>query len=303
MHFIWHALEIIGIRRVSRSLSSAPDPDAATRELFLTYGRRARCQGFDRLYLVMSFDCDTPEDIRAVEPLHAWLSEHGIKATYAVPGAMLRQGAAVYRRIADAGGEFINHGALPHAEWREGRYWSVTFYHELPPVQVAEDIQRGHDIVREVIGKAPIGFRAPHFGMFQLPAQREILYAKLRELGYRYSSSTMPELALKNGPVVDAGGLVEIPLSGTYAAPLILLDSWGRIESPYNPVVTDEYERLFIETVEYWLSLGIVGILNFYVDPSHVYNAKPFYHAIEFILEHQIPALNFSEILDLMKMG
>ncbi len=292
------ALELAGLIRTA---SLSPNPDAPTRELFLEYSRLARAQGFDRLYVILSFDCDTPEDIPAAEQLDAWLRARNIPATYAVPGAMLQQGSEVYRRIADTGAEFINHGALPHAEWRDGRYWSVTFYHEMSPAEVRADIRRGHEIVQQVVGKTPVGFRAPHFGLFQLPEQRTILYSALRELHYQYSTSTMPELAYQSGPVIDVNGLCEIPLSGSYASPLQILDSWGHVESPFHPVAKDEYADLFIQTVERLLALNVCGVLNYYVDPAHVQLSPAFYRAMEFLIERNVPSIQYGQLLEIAK--
>jgi len=61
------------------------------------YNSLAHQQGFNRLYLVLSFDCDTPEDAEAAKIIHSRLLEQGIKATYAVPGAQLEENAAVYQ--------------------------------------------------------------------------------------------------------------------------------------------------------------------------------------------------------------
>lgn len=267
--------------------------------LFLHYDRLARAQGFTRLCVLLSFDCDTPEDIDAAEKLDAWLSARGLKATYAVPGAQLQQGAAVFRRIADAGADFINHGARPHTEWHDGRYWSITFYHEMPPDQVLADIRDGHAICVDILGKTPIGFRAPHFGNLQTEEQRAMIYAALRELGYRFSSSTAPELALRQGPLIDMGGFYEIPLSGSYAAPLSVLDSWSCVESPYHPVIKQDYADLFIETVRRLLALNVAGLLNYYVDPAHVQTSKAFYQAMEYLIVNGVPAIEFGQALDM----
>jgi len=265
--------------------------------LFLNYSALAQQQGFGGLNILFSFDCDTPDDIPATEQLDKWLRARNIPATYAVPGAMLQQSAEVYRRIADTGAEFINHGALPHAEWRDGRYWSVTFYHEMSPHQVAEDIQRGHEIIEQVIGKAPVGFRVPHFGNFQKPEQREVIYTVLRELGYVYSSSTLPELGFRHGPAIDAGGLWEFPLSGTIAAPYSVFDSWSHVVSPYQPVVREEYGDLFIRTLARLLELEVCGVLNYYVDPAHVVQAPAFYRALEYLLARGVSAIRFDQAL------
>ena len=182
--------------------------------LWKAYGRKAKAQGFDRLYFALSCDCDTPEDAEAAARLHEWLTPRGMKATYAVPGEQLVAAAATYKRLAEDGAAFINHGARPHAEWRNGRYWSITFYHEMSPAQVVDDIKEGDRILREVIGRAPSGFRAPHFGLYQRPEELQTLHGALVGLGYRFSTSTVPALGLRRGPIVPMNGAAGIRTPG-----------------------------------------------------------------------------------------
>jgi peptidoglycan/xylan/chitin deacetylase (PgdA/CDA1 family) len=284
--------------RLSKSTVQAEPVEPSTPEMiFREYGRLAQQQGLNRLYVVLSFDCDTPEDIPAAETLHAWLSQRGVKATYAVPGAQLLQGADTYRRLIEAGAEFINHGARPHAEWREGRYWSMTFYNEMTVEEVVEDIQKGHEICRRVLGYFPVGFRAPPFGYYQSPEQREVLYSALGELGYVYSTSTLPAYGLKYGPVVRENGIMEISLSGSYVEPFTILDSWNNIVSPHEPVVQTLYADLFIQTVDKFLELGAPGVLNYYVDPAHVCQGSVFHQAVEHLLDRGVETLYFGDLL------
>jgi hypothetical protein len=297
-HPLWSVRQVIdNYSRKSQSENRSSQAD----ELFIKYGRMARAQGLSQLYVLLSFDCDTPEDITAAEHLDRWLRPRGIKATYAVPGAQLREGAEIFRKLAEMGSDFINHGGHPHAEWREGRYWSITFYHEMSSQEVVEDIQGGHEIFCRILGRTPVGFRAPHFGLFQAPEQHELIYDTLRKLGYHYSTSTLPEFGLNHGPLVDVGGLYEIPLSGSYAAPFSILDSWNYVESPYHPLVKSEYASCFIETVERFLTLGVPGVLNYYVDPAHVYKADPFYRAMEYLIEHNVQTIQFGWLLETVK--
>jgi hypothetical protein len=283
------------------NVQSESSASQTTNELFLKYGSLARAQGLNQLYVLLSFDCDTSEDIAAAEYLDSWLRPRDIKATYAVPGAQLQEGADIFRKLAEMGSDFINHGARPHAEWRDGRYWSITFYHEMSPQEVVEDITNGHEIFCRILQRTPVGFRAPHFGLFQAPEQRELIYSTLRNLGYRYSTSTLPELGLNHGPMVDMGELWEIPLSGSYASPFEILDSWSYVESPYNPTVKPEYVSYFMQTVEQLLVLGVSGVLNYYVDPSHVYKAEAFYRAIEYLLEKKVQTIKFGWLLERAK--
>src|SRR5712691_4605744 len=77
--------------------------------------------GLDRLYMVMSLDCDTTDDIRVAWDLNSRLLDMGIKPVYAVPGELLQEGEKVYRRIAETGAEFLNHGYTKHARFDETR--------------------------------------------------------------------------------------------------------------------------------------------------------------------------------------
>ena len=184
-------------------------------------------------------------------------------------------------------------------EWRDGRYWSTTFYAKMSPEEVVEDIKRGHDIFCQVFGKAPVGFRAPHLGTYQSEEQRALIYDTLKELGYRYSTSTIPKFGLDHGPVVDVGDLYEIPLSGSYAGPFTILDSWSNIQSPEKPVVKSEYASLFIQTVDRLLDLSIPGVLNYYVDPAHVVNSEAFYQAVEYLIKRDVQTIEFETLLAL----
>jgi hypothetical protein len=268
--------------------------------LFRRYGKLAQMQGFDRLYIILSFDCDSPEDIPAAKIIHSYLNERGLKGTFAVPGHLLKEGADVYRRLSEDGADFINHGALPHVEKRNGRYWSKTFYNEMSVGEVIEDIKDGHQIFNSVIGHPPIGFRAPHFGTILNPLLIKNIYRVLQELKYQYSSSTMPISGYRFGPVQKINGLHEIPLSGSYNHPLDVLDSWSNVISPYNPIVKNEYAVQLIQTVEHLMNLNVGGVLNYYVDPAQVIENESFFRALDFLVERDVPSLYYPELIEML---
>ncbi len=261
----------------------------------------AKRLGIDRLYLILSFDSDTSEDIPASEKIFRWLRSHDIKATFAVPGVQLREGRKVYQRLADEGAEFINHGALPHTEWREGRYWSITFYRDLPEKEVVNDIREGHKIVRDVTGKTPLGFRAPHFGLFERSRELKLIHRTAKDLGYRFTTTTTPAYSLKHGPLWRSDGVWEIPLSGSYKYPLSVFDSWSNVISPYQPVIKNEYHDMFLQTLNWFTKMGLPGILNYFVDPAHVGNSDLFYKCMNVIVDRKIPSIHYSEVLDLVE--
>lgn len=299
MELVGQRGEAVVMARVLRRLfghrpasTTAAEPEPHNIAVLRRYVEHARAAGVDRLYLVLTFDCDTDLDIDAAPALDRDLRRRGIHAGYAVPGAQLEKGASTWRQIADAGAEFLNHGARAHAEFRDGRYWPITFYEKLGEAEVVADVTRGHELVASIIGTAPVGFRAPHFGSFQQPAQLQLLYRTLRPLGYRYCSTTIPAMALTRGPVVATDGMFELPTMGSYRYPETLLDSWTYLVDRTNYALGEEYFELFEETVRRMSELGMPGLLTYYADPSHVAGQAPFERALDVIDRFQIPTLH-----------
>jgi hypothetical protein len=195
--------------------------------LFNQYCRQALAAGIDRLYYVLSFDCDAPEDIVAAMRLHQKLLKIGVQCVYAVPGELLERGAGVYREIAESGGEFLNHGYRQHVSWDAGQncYSSWNFYERLSYAEIVEDIRLGDAAIQHILGRPACGFRTPHFGTFQRSSQLRLLHSILRRLGYQFSSSTTPYWGFRSGPVFSRVGLPEFPVSGMFTHPLRILDS------------------------------------------------------------------------------
>jgi hypothetical protein len=246
------------------------------------HAARARRAGLDRPYLVLSFDCDTPEDAEVAPALHRELMEMGVLAAYAVPGLVLRGGRDAYREIAATGAEFLNHGHDHHAEWSDelGRWVSRWFYDTLAPEEIRADVESGHADVRDVVGIEPAGFRAPHFGTFQQPSQLRFLHSVLSDLGYRYSSSTVPVHGFRDGPAFDRFGLLELPVSGMASSPLTILDSWGCFAAPDRTLGPADYEREATALADAVGAAG-AGVINCYADPSHVAGRPEFLAAVE----------------------
>jgi peptidoglycan/xylan/chitin deacetylase (PgdA/CDA1 family) len=259
------------------------------------YASLCEAAGVDRLYLLLTFDCDTDGDIDAAPALHRELERRGIKAGYAVPGVQLEKGAPAWRRIAERGAEFLNHGGRAHAEFRDGRYWPITFYDKLGEGEVAQDVQRGHQLVLDVLGVRPVGFRAPHFGSFQRPEQLAQLYKVLRPLRYTYASTTIPEWALTRGPFIAMDGLVEIPTMGSFRNPRTLLDSWTYLTDRTHYTLGNDYYELFEETLREMTARRLPGVLTYYADPSHVFGQRPFEQTLEVITQYGIPTLHGRE--------
>lgn len=252
------------------------------KRLFRRYSDLSRRAGLDGLYFILSFDCDTVEDIGVVGQIHSRLLEMDVTPVYAVPGELLTKGADVYRRIAETGAEFLNHGYVEHAGFDEaaGIHVSTVFYDQLTPEEVREDIVQGDRAIREVLGVRPLGFRTPHFGSFQKGGQLAFLHGVLRDLGYRFSSSTGPIYGFRRGAVFDCGGTLEFPVSGMWTHPLSPLDSWTCFRAPDRRLTPQDYLREGVAVARHLSGAGAVGILNYYADPSHVADSGLFYDTV-----------------------
>lgn len=264
------------------------------------YIAAAKKRGLDRPYLFLSFDCDTDHDAVVVGEIHSFLDSLGIKATYAVPGTQLLKTPDVYRRLAERGAEFMNHGGLPHAEWRDDRWTGITFYDAMAPEAVELDIKRGHDIVTSVIGRAPLGFRAPHFGCFQKAEQVALLHRAAAILGYKYCSTTLPSFGLRFGPAFESLGLIEFPCFGSLRNPETILDSWTYLIDKKNYTLDANYYVLMVETVQLLLSRRLPSVLTWYADPSHVHNQRPFMAAMKYLARQGIKSVSGAELATLV---
>jgi hypothetical protein len=279
----------------SRLRSAAADPQAAAYRLrsrlrpeglFARQGRLARQAGLDRVWLILSFDCDTPQDAEVAGEVHDRLLRMGACPVYAVPGELLQAHADAYRRIADTGAEFINHGGRMHTYFdeRAGQWLSNFFYDQQPREVLRDDIRRGHETVAEIAGEPPTGFRTPHFGTFQEVEQLRWLHSTIGELGYRFSTSTVPLWGFREGPLFDRLGCLELPVSGGGSTPLSILDSWGFFAAPDRSRTPAEFLGEASALAAAHARAG-AGIINVYADPSHVHGREEFFRAVEAWLE------------------
>lgn len=266
--------------------------------LFARYSMMAAVQGFNELFAILSFDCDTEEDIEVVVPMHRRLVQMGIKPVYAVPGELLIEGKNEYLTILREGGEFINHGYFKHTYFDKikKRHASCFFYDRLTVQTITEDILRGHETIINTLGIVPKGFRTPHFGTFQLKKQLSFLHKILKELNYDFSTSTVPYYAFRLGPAFITTGLLEIPVSGMYTHPLRILDSWSCFQAPKRKLNARNYYDEINRITTQFQKQNFNGLLNYYVDPSHIYNAPEFYKAVELLTKSCI-CTNYKELI------
>jgi hypothetical protein len=151
-----------------------------------------------------------------------------------------------------------------------------------------------------VIGSAPLGFRAPHFGLLQKLKHLEMMHVACRELGYKFSTSTIPSAAIQHGVAWKVNGVIEMPVSGSCAEPLKILDSWSHIVSPYQPAIQDSYGENFMKTIDFLQAHHIAGVLNYYVDPAHVSGSEIFLGAVAYATRQGIASLHYDNLLEML---
>lgn len=265
--------------------------------LWRRYAEKCAASGFGERSFVLSFDCDTPEDIKVALDVHHRLLDMNILAVYAVPGELLRIGDKVYTAIAETGAEFMNHGDISHTYFdeRKQRYASCFFYHEQTHERLKRDICEGDKTVTEIIGVKPKGFRTPHFGTFQAAADFKFLYEILTQLEYDYSSSATPEKGLRFGPVYQQDSLLELPVTGMASNPMNILDSWAFFEAPDRQFSPKDYLR----ECENLKDLSVESqnmFLNIYADPSHIADSEEFFEAMA-IIRSVMPSKSYKEVV------
>ena len=275
---------------VRKITSALQDPQTAAMKvrakyqparLYDRYVEKCAHAGITEPLFVLSFDCDTEKDIDVAWDMHSRLMDMGIQSVYAVPGELLQKGEKTYSKIRDTGSEFINHGYRTHTYFDKDlkQDMSCFFYDQQTQCDLEEDIRKGHDNLKDVLGVTATGWRTPHFGTFEKPNNLKFLYGILHDLGYHFSTSSKPHYGFSHGPAFDDFGLMEIPVTGMPKNPLAILDSWAFFMAPnriYN-------ERDYLDETEKLISLmdGRPWLVNLYADPLHIYDRPEFFQAME----------------------
>lgn len=245
------------------------------------YFIKAKEVGIKKLFLVLSFDCDTQRDIEVVSSMHDKLIDLKIRPVYCVPGEILIKEKDVFKNLLLKGAEFINHGYKIHSKYDENkRIYESTFFYDINEIEkIKNDIYDGHEAIKEVLGFSAKGFRIPHFGLIQDECSLKKIHLILSLCGYTFSTSTVPYYSFKYGPIFNNFGLKEIPLSGRWSNPFRVLDSYSFI----NKESIFDGNKYLIEgsKIANRFSKKIsAGILNYYVDPSQINDNELFFKTI-----------------------
>lgn len=251
------------------------------KDFFLSrYAKKSRqLTGGKKLFL-LSFDCDNPEDVAATKNILPFLLEKNIKASFAVPGEIFMQNPDFFKKLTREGREIVAHGWKRHSEIKEGAYVSTLFYDKLNDEELMNDISKGVAVLRSA-GIELTGFRIPHFGHSNSKKELKRVYAILKHEGISYSSSTLPEFALINGPLFRNYGMIEMPVSPSYSNPLSVLDTYN-YGFNHNPKFTFfDYFEEFSKTLNFFEGKG--AVLNFYCDPSQACKMESWFNVIQLV--------------------
>ena len=252
---------------------------------------------FEKSYFILSFDCDTEEDINVAWDVHSRLQDMGITPVYAVPGALLQKGEKVYQRIFETGAEFINHGGREHTHFDtpHNRYASCFFYDQQPFETLKADILQGHKILQDVLGITPDVWRTPHFGTFQHQDHLNFLYELLKENNYKISTSTSPMMAYKNGPLYKKKDIIEVPVTGIFSEPFNIMDTWAYFGAPNRVKMPIDYLKTCTSLSQFASQNPL--LINIYGDPSHINNHPEFFQAMKQMSLH-ISSINYTQLLE-----
>lgn len=166
--------------------------DVDGRHMWVARAKRG-LEGFDKPTHISTGDYGVNEGVPRVLDL---LDKYGIQTGFFIPGLIAEENPDVIGDIHDAGHEIANH-SLTH----------------IPPSELSSEEQRRelvetNEILREITGESPVGYRAP------IADVTEETLDLLTELGFEYESS----LRSWDTPyAIDTanGELVELPLHWT----------------------------------------------------------------------------------------
>lgn len=113
----------------------------------------------------------------SVQPILDLLDKHEIKATFAVLGSVAEQHPELVKKIYDSGHEIASHA------------WSHKTLHELGRDAFEVEVKKSVELLRDITGEQPIGFRAPSFS---IDNKTKWALEVLDKYGFKYDASVFP---------------------------------------------------------------------------------------------------------------
>jgi polysaccharide deacetylase family protein (PEP-CTERM system associated) len=135
---------------------------------------------------------------RQAEAIFDLLEELGAKATFFVLGMTAERYPDLVREIAGRGHELACHG------------YAHERVHSQSPDEFRRDVERCAELLEQLSGRRPLGYRAP---AFSITRDTPWAYEALSELGFRYDSSQYdsPRIPRRIRPVSTTPYRLELP--------------------------------------------------------------------------------------------
>lgn len=186
---------------------------------------------------------------RALPRLAELFARHGVSATLFVVGRDLKvdgEGASVLAELARAGHEIASHS-----------YSHPYDLVRLSSDGIAAEIDRAHAAIERLVGRPPVGFRAPGY---EISAELIELLCQRR---YRYDSSAFPAIPYY---LAKAAVMAAIRVTGRKSGSILgSARVLGAPCAPYHPAAGAPYRRGALPIVELpvtvtpWLRLHVIG--------------------------------------------
>jgi len=269
-------------------------PERFVRSIY-NWNRGRDLWGGKKACFTLSFDCDYPEDVKALPDIVRLMEPYPFKATFAAVGHWIEDYPAEHEKVLEYGHELMNHTySHPDNEiLNPGRKFRDISYAEKK-----EEVERCHEICERILGYTPTGLRIPHFkNLFT-----EEIYGILSELGYSYSSSTWLTNTSSHGlPFLADEGIIEIPLSTCPKHPFTVFDTWhslnaSRLSHRIKHRGAASYVALFKDLIEMGRDTG--SYINIYMDPMDIKNIPQFEQMLDILNTDDIEVVTYQQYLE-----
>ncbi len=231
----------------------------------------------------LSFDFETQRDINHIELLTTKLLKSNIKPYYAIPGELIKNNHKIFRKVCNKV-TFINHGYKVHTKYCDikKRNYSLFSYSKLNKQEIQIDIRKGHEMINNFCNQTSTIFRTPHFGEYAETGNMKYIYEIIKELGYKFSSSTPPIYSMIEAPIFSKNNIYELTSSSYVENPLQIIDSWSIFDSKLN------FNDLNNELKKFKILLDSSNLfLNIYFDPSDIIDKKILFDRFSDLAKYQ----------------
>lgn len=244
----------------------------------------------------LSFDCDYTKDVESLPLLLDTLLPYSFKASFACIGKFIEKYPEEHRRIIKEGHEIINH-TYSHPDNEELN--PTQKFNKLTAEQKKIEIEKCHNACKNVLEYEPVGFRTPHFGNLYT----ENVYTILKNLKYKYSSSTSAVKTFSFGLPFVKNEIMEFPLSNCPKHPFAVFDTWhslGRGRGKHAK--SGEFFKLFKELVD--IGTKTNSYINLYFDPQDIVKNRDFKLILDYIEENKkdIWVATYKDIFNIWKL-